>query len=72
MFKTVLCVCVAFTVLSFLVAFYKNFKLRPYKKRMKHAKELMRDSKTWIEESERGMRLYEDENKTLAKQKKSM
>lgn len=72
MFKALLYISLAATVLAFLIACYKNFKVRPLKKRMKKAKEIMRDSKTWIEESERGMRLYEDENRALKKQQKGI
>lgn len=67
LFKALLYISLVATALAFLVALYKSFKVRPFKKRMKKAKGIMRDSKTWIEESERGMRLYEDENRALEK-----
>ena len=72
LFKAFLYVSLVFTAATLLYAFYKNFKIRAYRRRMKRAKELMRDSKIWISESERGMRLYEDETRALKKQKKSM
>ena len=64
-FETLLYVSLIFTAFAFLVAVYKNFKIRPYRKKMKRAKELMQNSKIWIDESERGMKNVEDENRSL-------
>ena len=71
-FEILIYVALAITAWFFLVAFYKNFKLRPLKKKMKHAKELMRDSKTWIEASERGIESIEQENRELKRQKNNL
>lgn len=71
-FEIFLYVSIGFTLFALPGAVYKNYKLCPYKKRMKRAKDLIRDSKTWIEESERGMRLFEEETRNLKKQKKDM
>jgi len=60
------------TALFLLISLYQSYKLRPLKKKMKRAKDLVRDSKTWIDESERGMRLVENENDSLKRQKKNM
>ncbi len=61
-----------FTAFAFLVAVYKNFKIRPYKKKMRRARELMRNSKIWIDESSRGIKDVEDENRSLKRQRKRM
>lgn len=71
-FEICLYIFVAFTVCAFAIALYKHFKIRPYKKKMKSAKELMRNSKIWIDESERGMKDVEDENRSLKKQRKNV
>ncbi|MBE6537395.1 MAG: hypothetical protein E7673_05520 [Ruminococcaceae bacterium] len=70
LFETLFYVSAALTAFALLVCLYKNFKLRPYRKRMKRAKNLIRDSKTWIEASEREMQGVEDENRSLKKQRK--
>ncbi len=44
-------------------------KLKPLRVQMKKAKQLMLDSKTWIEESERGAKNFEDYNRSLKEQK---
>ena len=72
LFETLLYVFLAATALTLLIALYKNYKVRPLRKKMKRAKELMRDSKTWIAESERGMKQYEDENRALKRQRKGI
>lgn len=72
MFKNLLYISLAVTAAAFLVAVYKNLKVRPYRKKMKSAKDLMRDSKTWIETSEDGMKKAEEENRSLRAQKKNM
>ena len=44
-------------------------KLKPLRVQMKRAKQLMLDSKTWIEESEKGAKTVDEENKSLKEQK---
>ena len=60
------------TAVFLLISLYQSYKLRPLKKKMKRAKELVRDSKTWIDESARGMKLVENENNSLKRQNKNM
>lgn len=60
------------TAVFLIISLYQSYKLRPLKKKMKRAKELVRDSKTWIDESARGMKLVENENNSLKRQKKNM
>ena len=46
-----------------------NRKVKPLRRKMKNAKQLMIDSKTWISESERGAKLVEGENRGLGEKK---
>ena len=52
-------------VFSALKAALLGIKVRPLKKQMRKARELMLDSKTWIEESESGAVIVKEENREL-------
>ncbi len=71
-YEILLYVSLIATACFLFVAFCKNLKLKPLKQKMKHAKDLMRNSKTWIEESEREMKIVEQENSSLKRQRKNM
>ena len=49
-----------------------NRKVKPLRRKMRHARELMRDSEIWISESERGAALVKDENRGLRDEKRDL
>ena len=69
MFNVLLIVSLAFTAYAFLSAFVKGLKVKPIKKRMREAKEMMSNSEIWIKESTQGIKTVEKENRGLKTRK---
>lgn len=57
---------------SLLKAALINIRVKPLRKKMRNARELMLDAKTWIEESASGAILVKDENRELKETKKDL
>ena len=69
-FRALFLVTLVFTAVMLPFAVLKNYKVRPYKKAMRRTRDVIRDSKTWIEESEREIRILKEERRELKKQQK--
>lgn len=57
---------------SALRAAFLGRKVKPLKKKMRHLRDLMRDSKTWISESESGALVVKEENRELVETRRDM
>ena len=72
LYGVLLIVSLAATAFAFLNAFIKGLKIRPIKKRMKKAKEMMNNSEIWIRESSIGIKTVEKENRGLKARKSDL